>query len=514
MPNLQDNYNELLGMLTIHNEDIKKKVLALVKEALPGATEIEFCNIYHDDHPQLSLEHDVCAACRAVVMFLGQTFSIRFGGWPNPMLGMNNTPEVAVKLMTDLPDVIGKDILHLDSKAAKHLGGRFVSDKYESRLENGESLLIMHGTLTGVDTPLPLASLVLTVHEGDLDHADIEVVYKGKTVTKMKGTGVFHDDWIREIDDAMEHYFSQENEEPVEAEEAVPVECSTWTEFWDYVSDEKSETQAVLRNFGSLISEHTDGEPCDDLMNRKVYFKYKGIDFSANIETDDLFDSWFFHIEATDGVRDAGFHNFNRGDDFVKFMDLIVETRQPEPVKEPEEDICKGIFDNIDGLDDDSDLECTYAGCETRRLIDKFFKTYFLSATVKSISVETDYSYEPDKRPKWIEVYFYCASELNCHLDFIVHGDGERNMTLWAEDSEGLNIDSEIFTDPAKVEDALKTLEAKVKVPAKKEPSTDSPAKKEQLTDHERIERLERIVEPMERAIKTIQEEIAELKNR
>lgn len=160
---------------------------------------------------------------------------------------MNNTPEVAVKLMTDLPDVIGKDILHLDSKAAKHLGGRFVSDKYESSLENGESLLIMHGTLTGADTPLPLAILVLTVH-----------------------------------------------------------------------------------------------------------------------------------------------------------------------------------------------------------------------------------------------------------------GDDERNMTLWAEDSEGMNIDSEIFTDPEKVEDALKTLEAKVKVPAKKEP----------LTDHERIERLERIVEPMERAIKTIQEKIAELKNR
>ena len=263
-----------------------------------------------------------------------------------------------------------------------------------------------------------------------------------------------------------------------------------------------------------IVSEHTDGEPCDDLMNRKVYFKYKGIDFSATIETDDLFDSWFFHIEATDGVRDAGFHNFNRGDDFVKFMDLIVETRQPEPVKEPEEDICKGIFDNIGGLDDDSDLECTYAGCETRRLIDKFFKTYFLSATVKSMSVETDYSYEPDKRPKWIEVYFYCASELNCHLDFIVHGDGERNMTLWAEDSEGMNIDSEIFTDPAKVEDALKTLDAKVKAPAKKEPITDSPAKKEQLTDHERIERLERIVEPMERAIKTIQDEITKLKNR
>ena len=137
-----------------------------------------------------------------------------------------------------------------------------------------------------------------------------------------------------------------------------------------------------------------------------------------------------------------------------------------------------------------------------------------MSATVKSISVETDYSYEPDKRPKWIAVYFYCASELNCHLDFIVHGDGERNMTLWAEDSEGMNIDSEIFTDPAKVEDALKTLEAKVKVPAKKEPSTDRPEKKEQLTDHERIERLERIVEPMERAIKTIQGEIEKLKNR
>lgn len=55
MPNLQDNYNELLGMLTIRNEDIKKKVLALVKEALPGATEIEFRNIYHDEHPQFPL---------------------------------------------------------------------------------------------------------------------------------------------------------------------------------------------------------------------------------------------------------------------------------------------------------------------------------------------------------------------------------------------------------------------------------------------------------------------------
>lgn len=353
MQKLTERVDELLGMLTIKADDIKEKVISIVKDAIPGAVNMEFRGIF-----PLSTANDLRACCKVVFMFLGKTFTIAFVGWSEPNICMRdstasgNTATCNVSRMEDLPTIIACRLLHLDDKATENLDGRFMSDECEFGIgENGNGMLIMHGTYNSKEGN-PMATLEFRVHGDDTEHADVRV-YDGDTlIAEFNGIGVFHDHYDKEIDDAIEDYLKQGKEEPAETEpETPPVECKTWNEFWDYVYDENSEPQVILRNFANLISEYTDGEVCDDQMNRKVYFKYKGIDFAAHFESDDSFNIWYFQIEATDGVLDAGFHHFNRDDDFVKFMKNIVETRYHEPVKEPAKigDALKTLESKVNG---------------------------------------------------------------------------------------------------------------------------------------------------------------------
>lgn len=240
MQKLTERVDELLGMLTIKADDIKEKVISLVKDAIPGASNMEFRGIFHDKHPSLSMASNLCASYKVVFTFLGKTFTIAFGGWPEPIIDMRdstasgNIATCNLSRMEDLPTIIACRLLHLDAKATENLDGRFMGDECEFGIgENGNGMLIMHGTYNSKEGS-PMATLEFRVHGDDTEHADVRV-YDGDTlIAEFNGIGVFHDHYDKDIDDAIEDYLKQGKEEPAETEpETPPVECKTWNEFWD-----------------------------------------------------------------------------------------------------------------------------------------------------------------------------------------------------------------------------------------------------------------------------------------
>ena len=493
MPNANEHFSDLLDKLTVKYDVIKEQAISLVREAIPGATEVEFTNLSYDDHAALSMTHDVCAYCNVVFMLCNRTFTVRFGAWPEPLLTMTDVKErtTRVRLMSDILFAIGNDILHLDKKLTPNLDGRFVIDKYESK--PGDDLIIC-GTYNDKDGNA-VATLRLSVYE-DLEHAGIEVLDNETLITTIEYAGVFHDDYSSAIDESIESY-RMANTESNEAPEGHGLD---WDKIWERLEDDKETgylpayKQLAIFLYPSIAREMPVIENPDD----GVLFKYRGIEFTAKFGYDDDQQAWYIHVEATDGVRDGGNHNIYYNNGFADCLDTIVDTRDPVEVAKPADETPEQAIFKMMRMMDSGDLERSFANLSTNLntveiLVKEFFARYYPFATI------TEEKLESDSEGWWIEVYFKTGDSMTYHLDFILDKNGAQHIKLWAEDSNGFNIESKEITDANEFSKTLQLLDNEV--------LARDTTKPKELTDHERIIRLEE-------AVKVIQAEIVELKKR